>query len=227
MQPYFFPYIGYFQLINTVDKFVFYDDVNFIKGGFVNRNSILLGNKSLRINVMLKKASSFKKINEITINNQINWQKKLLKQISQSYSKAPQFDVIYNLIEKIILNKEECLSGFLKQGIVQVCNYLDIETEIINSSKIYENKELKGKERIFDICKQERSSHYFNAIGGIALYDKQEFLNESIKLDFLKTGEIKYAQFANTFVPNLSIIDVLMFNSKVDVQKMLLNYKLS
>lgn len=226
MQPYFFPYIGYFQLINAVETFVIYDDVNFIKGGYINKNNILAQNNSLRINILLNKASSFKKINEITINNQIDWRKKIMKQILQSYSKAPNFRQVNQLIVKILYKDKENLSDFLTCSLDIICNFIGIETQIVSTSTIYNNQELNRNERIFDICNKEKSFHYINAQGGRDLYNKEDFKKKNIDLDFLQTKPIVYSQFKNDFVPNLSIIDVMMFNNKEEIRKMLNRYEL-
>lgn len=227
MQPYFFPYIGYFQLINAVDKFVIYDDVNFIKGGYINRNNIISQGTSLRINVLLRKASSFKKINEIDINNQLDWRKKLVKQIFQSYSKAPHFNEVNRLLDQIINKDIINIAEFLSYSIKAICEFIGIDTAIVSTSTIYNNQELERKDRIIDICNKENSFHYINALGGKELYSKEEFIKENVKLEFIQTKPLMYKQFKYEFVPNLSIIDVLMFNTKDEVKKMLNQYKLT
>ena len=228
MQPYLFPYIGYFQLINAVEKFIIYDDVNFIKQGWINRNNILANGRKYLFLLPIEKISSFKKINETKINlNIYNKSKiKLLKTIEQSYRKAPFYKNTMPLIEKTFELDSKYISDFAKKSITEVCNYLEIKTEIIKSSEIYNNENLKSVSRVIDICKKENAAGYINPIGGQELYNKQEFKEENIKLNFLKTKELKYPQFKNTFVPNLSIIDILMLNSKKEVRNMLLKYEL-
>ncbi len=227
MQPYFFPYIGYYQLINAVDKFVVYDDVNFIARGYINRNFICdqNGNKQY-INILLNKASRNKQIKEIEQNNALNWQPKLLKQITQVYKKAPHFSTVFPWIEEIINYSELNLSVFLFNSIQKICDFLQIDTHIIGSSVGYENRELDRADRLIDICKKEEATHYINSMGGKALYDKAFFRQHDIQLDFFKTDITAYKQFSNTFVPNLSIIDVMMFNSVEEIKLMLDKYKL-
>jgi len=223
MQPYFFPYIGYFQLINAVNQFIIYDDVNYIKQGWINRNRILIDGKPSYITLPLSEASSFKKIIEIKI--KIN-PKKLLRTITQSYKKAPYFFNVFPLIEDILTFDEQNLAKFVSNSILKVSNYLDINTSFISSSEMQIGNELKGKDRVIFLCNLLNANYYYNTIGGIDLYSKEEFSTHGIKLSFIKTKEITYKQFDDTFVPNLSIIDVMMFNSKDEIKKMLNEYEL-
>jgi len=228
MQPYLFPYIGYFQLINAVDKFVFYDDVNYIKQGWINRNYILANNQKYLFSIPIEKISSYKKINEVKINSFIfeKTKKKLLKTIEQSYKKAPFFKQTYNIFVTILNSNDKFISNYARNSVIKISEYLKINTEIINTSKIYNNDYLKSSERIFDICKQENANWYINPIGGKELYSIKEFNKRKIYLNFLETSNIKYNQVSNQFIPFLSIIDVMMFNSPEEIKKMLENYTL-
>ncbi|MCF6185623.1 MAG: WbqC family protein [Bacteroidales bacterium] len=228
MQPYLFPYIGYFQLINAVDKFIFYDDVNFIKQGWINRNNILVVGNKYVFSLPIEQISSFKKINETKINLNIykKSKQKLLKTIQQSYKKAPFYEDVMILIENVLNFESKYISDFAKQSIIGVCTFLEIKTEIIKSSEIYNNDNLKSVNRVIDICKKEVATHYLNPIGGIELYNKQKFKEQNLELNFLKSKEVIYKQFNNLFIPNLSIIDVMMFNSKDEIKQMLLEYEL-
>ena len=225
MQPYFFPYIGYWQLINAVDVFVLYDDVNFIKNGWINRNNILLNSKSHLITLPLLKSSSFIPINKIYVTDNIKVKEKILRTIEAAYKKAPYFDIIYPHIENI-LRSNGTISDIVLNSINWLKDYLKIETKIILSSDIPKDMNLKAEEKVICIVQKLNGTRYINAIGGQELYDKENFNNNGIKLNFIKTGEIKYKQFNNEFIPNLSIIDVLMFNSPSEVKEMLNNYSL-
>jgi hypothetical protein len=226
MQPYIFPYIGYFQLIKAVDKFVLYDDVNFINKGWINRNRILSNGKDLLFTIPLKDASQNKLINEIDVNWDENWKSKFLKTIEQSYKKAPFYAQILQIIHEIINLNENQFSKVIELNLRLICEYLEIRTEIISSSGIYQNTDKKAQERILDICKQEKASHYINPIGGIELYDKEAFAKQNMQMNFIKTLPIEYKQFKNEFVPWLSMIDVLMFNSKEEINKLLNRFEL-
>ncbi len=211
MQPYFFPYIGYFQLIAAVDKFVIYDDVSFINKGWINRNNILINGKAGLIIVPLNGASQNKLIKDIAPVSEKKWRNTLLKTIEQNYKKAPMYNSVYSLLQQLINDDAETISELNYKGIKVVCDYLNISTTLIPSSDVYGNSNLKGQFRILDICTIEKADHYINPIGGIELYDSKLFNENKIKLSFIKSSAISYAQFNNVFAPNLSIIDVLMF----------------
>jgi len=223
MQPYLFPYIGYFQLIKAVDTFVIYDDVNFIKQGWINRNRILLNGRDFMFNIMLKGASSFKKINEIDVrdNNQ-----KLITTIEQSYRKAPYFSEAYPVISNILLNKEPNLARYLSNSLSVIIEYLGIQVSILISSKIEKDASLKGDDKVINICNQLKATNYINAIGGQELYSKKKFSENGLILNFIRTKPIVYKQFKDPFIPWLSIIDVMMFNSPKAINEMLNKYEL-
>lgn len=229
MQPYIFPYIGYFQLIAAVDKLVIYDDVNFIKGGWINRNNVLLNKKNILFTVPLDKPSSSSLINETKINLKFYniWRIKFLRSIEQSYKKAHWFNDVYPLIENILDNQEDYLiSKLAVRSIKKVCEYLGIQTEITETSEVYNNKRFTGRERVLDICRIEKAVQYINPIGGMKLYSKEIFNENGVMLNFIKAKPITYMQFDNEFQPWLSIIDVLMFNSIEDIKEMLNQYEL-
>ena len=218
MQPYLFPYIGYWQLIDAVDIFVIYDDVNFIKQGYINRNNILQKQKSHLFTLELIGASPNKKINDIKIGGNSN---KLLRTIKQNYSKAPFYKDVSPVLEDILNNEEKELSKFLGFSLVKIAKYLNIDTKFLYSSDIKNDKTFKAQDRLIEMSRILNATGYINSIGGIELYDKEVFSQNDINLSFLKSHEISYKQFNNEFVPNLSIVDILMFNSKDNIKNML------
>jgi len=224
MQPYFFPYIGYWQLLNATDVFVIYDDVNYIKQGYINRNSILIDGNSKRITLEVIGASSNKLINEVQVGNNT---KKLLKGIEQAYKKSPEYEDSYTVIKSILEYPEKNIAKFIGHSLQSIADFLSIDTTVIYSSELEKNNNLRGQEKVIDICRHLKASEYINAIGGKELYDKETFLKSGIELRFLETGIINYKQFNNNFVPTLSIIDIMMFNTKNDIKKILNNYKLA
>lgn len=224
MQPYFFPYIGYFQLIGAVDKFVVYDDVAFINKGWINRNNILVNAKATLFSLPLKNASQNRSINEIEISNETNWKNKLLKTIEFSYKKAPRFNQVFPLIADVIQSEKEYISQLALLSIQAVVNYLQLSTDFVCTSAVYNNTHLKAQQRILDICQKEKAEFYINPIGGKEIYSSELFEKSGIEIGFLKTIEHSYPQFANPFVPNLSIVDVLMFNSIDQAQQLLKEY---
>lgn len=225
MQPYFFPYLGYWQLINAVDRYVVYDDVNFIKGGWISRNNILLNGKKHMITMPLCSPSSNKRINEIEITKDRIAINKGIKTIKAAYLKAPYYEIVMPVIEKLI-NNANTIAILNYNSIVEIGKYLDFKTEILLSSKIEKNNELRGTEKVLQINKILGADTYYNAIGGQDLYSKKEFFKEGLNLNFLKMNDIQYKQYNNEFVPSLSIIDVLMFNSVEKIHEMLQEYTL-
>ena len=223
MQPYFFPYIGYWQLLNAVDTFVIYDDVNFIKKGYINRNLILNAGHEQRITLELIGVSQNKLIKEIKVGNN---SRKLLKTIEMAYKKAPYFETEFIVIKDILAQKERNLAKFLGDSINKISSYLEINTKIIYSSDLEKDDNLKAQDKILDICQRLESSHYINAIGGQELYSKEAFRSKNLDLNFVQTELTEYKQFKNEFVPYLSIIDIMMFNSKKEIQNMLNDYKI-
>lgn len=224
MQPYFFPYIGYFQLVNAVDKFIFYDDVNYINRGWINRNRILINKKAQYITVYQKAASQNKLINEIEIFDNRNIIKKT---IQNSYNKAPNFKNVWALVEDVLEFKTNSISELAAYSVVQTCNYLGIDSKFEFSSKVYmQTSGIKSESRLIEICKINNATDYINPIGGVKLYDKNKFLVNGINLSFLKTDSIVYKQFGGDFIENLSIIDVLMFNDTRNVALFLDSYDL-
>ena len=217
MQPYFFPYIGYWQLINAVDKYVIYDDVNYIKGGWINRNRILINDKPSFINLKMNGSSPNKLIKEIHVSNDNRWKNKLLKSIELSYRKAPFFEMSFPIIEEIINHDEVNLSLYLENLIKRIAEYLEMNTEFVLSSNIEKDNSLKGQDKVIEICKSLGAKEYYNAIGGVELYSAENFNSYGIELRFLRTEYIEYKQFKNDFSPYLSIIDVMMFNSKEEI----------
>lgn len=227
MQPYFFPYIGYFQLIKEVNKFIFYDDVNYITGGWIKRNRILINGEAKYLSVPCKKVSRNRLINEIEHSLSERDKNKLLRKLRFAYSNAPYFDDFFPIVEEVFHTETELICEISIESIKRITNYLELECIFQKSSEKYDNQELDTADRLIDICKIEQVHHYVNPIGGIELYNKQYFLEHKIKIDFLKPEIIEYEQFDNVFVPGLSIIDVLMFNSVKDFKnKLLMNYKL-
>jgi hypothetical protein len=226
MQPYLFPYIGYFHLIKAVDEFVIFDDVNFIKKGWINRNNILLNNAAYMWTLPLISASQNKLINEIEILSDEKEISKLLKLFKSAYSKAKNFDEVYGLIENIFSYENKNLAKFIGNSLQKICEYLEIKTKFTYSSDVKKDSALKGGDKIIAVCKSQNSSRYFNAIGGMELYSKDEFKKDGVDLFFVKSKPVQYKQFSNDFVPWLSIIDVMMFCDKAEIQNMLNSYEI-
>ncbi|AZK60962.1 WbqC family protein [Pectobacterium versatile] len=223
MQPYFFPYLGYWQLINSVDIFIVYDDVTYIKGGWINRNQFLMNHEKKLFSISLNGSSSYKLINEIEIKDDFV---KFLKMIKTNYSKAPFFKNTLSLIEDIVSYENKNLAYFLQNSIVSILKYLAIDKPVILSSNIDNDKSLSGQSKILDICNTLNADTYINSIGGQNLYSRDDFQKENKSLFFIEPCPHSYSQFNDGFVSDLSILDILMFNSIDDTKKLLTNYKL-
>jgi hypothetical protein len=220
MQPYFLPYIGYWQLINAV-----YDNIQYTKKGWFNRNRFLQNGEDVLFTIPLKKDSDYLDVKDRYISSDFS-KDKLINQLKGAYSKAPHSAQVLPIIEEILNYDNDNLFEYILNSIKRVCLYLDIETKIIISSEVSINHSLKAENKVIAICKAEDASTYINPIGGVELYDKEEFKSNEIDLKFLKSNNVEYQQFDHQFVPWLSIADVMMFNDKEEIKKFLESYEL-
>ena len=225
MQPYFFPYIGYWQLINAVDRFVIYDDVNYIKSGWINRNRMLINGEARYFTAPLNRLSSNKSIKDTELQDSMIWRNKLIRMLEVAYGRAPYFEDVYPFLAELLKNKENNLALYLIEIIKKLVQRYKISTDLIVGSQAYNNKNLSGQQRIIDICSQEGANVYINSQGGMDLYDINIFRDSSIELKFIRPKKNIYQQLGSTFVPNLSIIDIMMFNSPEEIRSMLCQFE--
>jgi len=226
MQPYFFPYIGYFQLIAAVDTFIVYDNIKYTKKGWINRNRMLQSGKDVMFSLPLKSDSDYLDVCERELAADFN-RDKLLNQFNGAYRRAPYFTQTFPLVEQIMRYEDTNLFRFLHHSIVKTCEHLGIATEIRISSGFAINHDLKNQDKVLALCEATGASTYVNAIGGIELYSKETFQKKGIELKFIKSLPFEYPQFDNEFVPWLSIIDVMMFNPLDTIQTCIsTNYEL-
>lgn len=211
MQSYFFPYIGYFQLISSVDLFIVYDDIKYTKKGWINRNRILQNGKDIMFSLPLKSDSDFLGVRDRVLAADFN-PDKVLNQLSGAYKCAPYFTQTFPLIEEILRYKDRNLFKFIYYSILKVCGHLGITTEIRISSDVDICHSLKNQDKVIALCEAVGATSYINAIGGIELYSKDDFTARNLELKFIRSKKFEYAQFDNEFVPWLSMIDVMMFN---------------
>ena len=226
MQPYFMPYVGYFQLMHAVDRFVLFDDVAYINKGWINRNRICVAGQPHAFTVPLAAASQNRTICEHLLFDDGKWKPKLLATIKANYRGAVNYAEAYALIEKIVLHPAQGISEYVAYSLNQVCAYLEITTAIVPTSGVYANQQMKAQERILDICRQENAGVYVNSIGGQHLYQAEAFSSQNVKLRFLQSQTEPYQQSGTQFHANLSIIDVLMHNSQSASKNMLNQYTL-
>lgn len=224
MQPYFLPYIGYWQLLNSVDVFVVYDDIQFTKKGWINKNQFLLNGKATIFSLPLKSASNYLDVREREISDTFSLEsKKMIRRVENAYRKAPFFNEGFDLICSVLEHPEKNLFSFILNSIEVLKNRMSIKAEIIVSSELKIPRSLKGQDRVIATCKKLGAIEYVNPIGGLKLYSNQDFDSEGITLLFQKTCNLQYPQFSHTFVPNLSILDVIMFLGFEDTKSILPN----
>ncbi len=223
-QPYFIPYIGYWQLIDSVDTFAIADNYNFIKGGWINRNRILEGNTVRYFNISVDHASQ----NRYICDHKIKPIEKDVKirQLDNFYSKAPYRKEGVKLMDQILSFEGDDLADFLYQSIQMICDYLKIETKIVRTSDYDQDPTFRFTDRIYDYCRQMGADTYHNLIGGQSIYSYEEFAAHGLKLAFVESIPVPYPQSCEKFEFGLSIIDVIMQNSVEEIQHMLKSYKL-
>lgn len=222
MQPYFLPYIGYFQLIGSADLFIVYDNIKYTKKGWINRNRMLLNENDVIFSLPLKKGSDCLDVIEREISPDFN-REKLLNQIAGAYRKAPCFSTAFPVMEQIINNSEPNLFRLIHSTICSLCQHFGLKTKILISSEIKIDHTLKGQDKVLALSAAVGATTYINAIGGLELYDKRTFYQYGIELKFIKSKPFVYQQFSNEFIPWLSIMDVMMFNPLGAIQECISN----
>lgn len=213
MQPYFLPYIGYFQLMAAVDVFILYDNIKYTKQGWINRNRMLLNGADVTFSLPLKQASDSLDVIERELSTDFD-PDKLLNRFKGAYARAPYFGQTIALLERIVHHHEHNLFRYLHHSLACLCEHLDIATEIRVSSEIPINHALKGQDKVLALCRAVGADIYVNAIGGTDLYAKPDFCAQHVELRFLRSRLVEYPQLGAPFVPWLSIVDVLMFNPR-------------
>lgn len=211
MQPYFLPYIGYFQLIAAVDVFVVYDNIKYSKKGWINRNRMLLNGLDAMFSLPLKKASDSLDVVQRELAADFD-RAKLLNQFKGAYGRAPFFAETFPLLERIVRFDNANLFHYIHHSLVCTCRHLGIGTEIRASSNVDIDHNLKGQDKVLALCQALGADTYINAIGGTTLYAREDFSAYDIELQFIKAKAFAYPQFGAPFVPWLSVVDVLMFN---------------
>lgn len=212
MQPYFFPYLGYFQLINAVDLFIVYDNIKYTKRGWINRNRILQHGRETLLSLPLRSDSDSLHIRDRQIAADFQADK-LLNKIEDSYRRAPHFLRAFPVLEAVLRYQDRNLFRFLHHSILQTCAFLKLGTRIAVSSHIPISPQLKGEDKVIALCEQSRAGVYVNAIGGTGLYSRQRFQDRGMELRFIRSAPFEYQQFGGQFVAGLSVIDAMMFNS--------------
>jgi hypothetical protein len=227
MQPYLFPYLGYFQLINAADIFVLGDDLQYTKESWINRNRILSGSEPKLISFPLRKDHFNARINERVFSPDFAQEKeRLLRVIANAYCKAPQRKQVMALLEEIFKSDEMNMAKFAESSLKSICEYLGIRTPMVTASSLGLERDIDKQDRVIATARMFESSICINPIGGVELYDPSYFHDHHITLKFHRMHEISYSQGKHPFVPSLSIIDVIMFNDISAVRDMLTQFSL-
>ena len=224
MQPYLFPYLGYYQLAAAVDKFIFLDDVNFIKAGWINRNRFYSTQGPVYFTVPLIKASQNRLICEIQIQPNDGWQEKILKGFVQTYKKAPHYEAVYPLFADLIKKDVPSIGDLAALSVRKVMEYLGLPFSWSYSS-YYQVADIKGAAKIINLCEQEKATHYLNPIGGTSLYSEMSFQARGMDLSFIRTNPISYSHLNGVNTEGLSILDVLLFNSIDETRDLLKRFQ--
>lgn len=214
------PYLGYFQLMAAVDKYVIFDDVNYIKRGWSARNNILVNGQKHLFNIAVEGGSQNNLYTQVKVIDDFS---RLRKTLEMAYKNAPYYNETMNILEQVFAYEDRRFNHFMRNSYSIILDYLGIETELLFSSDLSNNKDLKGKDKILDICLLLGANEYYNAIGGQELYNRQEFADNGIKLGFVEPMLLPYPQLSKEFISGLSIIDMLMMNSKEDAYKHISN----
>lgn len=220
MQPYLFPYLGYFQLLAATDAFVVYDNIQYTKRGWINRNQLLENGQAAKFTVPLASASDYLDIREREIAGDYS-PEKLIGRFTRAYRDAPYLEPTLPLLQDVLANPERNLFGFLHHALLRTAAHLELDADIRVSSTIPADHSLRGQERVVALCRELGATTYVNPIGGVELYSAQEFAAHGIELQFLRMLPLEYPQVSSPFVPSLSIIDVLVHNPLADVQRWL------
>ena len=217
MQPYFFPYIGYFQLIATVDLFIVYDNIKYTKKGWISRNRMLQNGEAVTFSLSLKRGSDYLNVGERELAADFD-RESLLNRIKSAYRRAPYFAQTFPLVEQVVRYEDTNLFRFLHHSIVRTSEHLRIATDVRISSDIAIDHGLRNQDKVLALCKAVGAGTYVNTIGGTDLYSKETFREKGFDLKFIRSKPFEYAQFGDAFVPWLSIVDVMMFNPLDDIR---------
>ena len=226
MQPYFFPYIGYFQLMFQSDISVFHDDVQYINGGWVNRNRILRNGLPCWLTLPVRNASSHLAINQRYYRLDPTDVVRVLRRLAGAYQKAPQFAAVFPVVEELMNFDDKNVAVFNVNLLERLARRLAIRTQFVSSSTMIKNESLTGQERVIDICRRLGATRYVNPIGGARLYQPDRFAAAGVELNFLEPVTPAYPQLGQLPVADLSIIDILMFNSGQSASRLLPLYRL-
>ena len=223
-QPYFLPYLPYWQLIHAADRFLIGDDYAYMVGGWIPRNRIRVQGRPQYLRVEVSDRSCHRLICDTFLAPGRREDK--LRTLEMAYHKAPFFADAFPVAERILRCEEPNLAVFLEYSIREVAAYLGITTPIGRTSDLPGNRLLKRENRIYDFCRRIGADTYVNAIGGRALYRGDAFARQGIRLQFLQTAYPSYPQGGGPFLRDLSVLDAMMCCSRERLHALLDDYTL-
>jgi hypothetical protein len=223
MQPYFFPYVGYFQLLHAVDRFVFLDDVQYIRRGWINRNRILVDGRETLITIPVQHGERSDRICDIALDSS-DWRRKRIELLRHAYARAPHFRAVLPIVAGVIEAPAATIADLARASVLRIVDLLSIPASIVASSRAYGNQDLRGEERIVDIARRESATIYVNLPGGRELYHRDVFARAGMELRFVQPRVPDYDQGGAAFVPRLSIIDLLMWTGIAGTRSLLEAY---
>jgi len=232
MQPYFMPYLGYFSLIKHTDRFILFDTVQFIRHGWIERNRILKQDGTWQyIQVPIIKPNGRDTIiKDVKINNDLDWENRIIAQLQHYKKKAPYYKETIELLTDVFSQRFDDIVTLNQVSLEKVCEYLGIKrsTEVFSKMGLDIEDATAPDEWALNICKAiPGADEYWNPIGGLSFFNRTKYENAGIKIYFQELVLTTYRQLGNEFEPGLSIIDVMMFNSPETINQMLDNYKLN
>ena len=222
MQPYFLPYLGYFQLIQNSNIFIVADEYQFTTRGWINRNRAILNNQISTFTIPVSAAG--KKINDKMIAD-MESTRSLKRRMIQSYKNSPNFADTVLLLDSIFSLNDVSLEVYIHNSIQHICKYLKIDTRILKLSELNYNRNLEGEDRVVSICKNLGATKYLNPEGGKNIYNGESFARAELELEFIEHKPIEYVQNFPGFTPRLSVVDsIFMLNSRITMEEHLKSF---
>lgn len=229
MQPYLFPYIGYYSLIKNTDYFIFFDTPQYIRKGWINRNRIIGGNKEpVYFGVPVEKCERETAIKDVKIADDKQWKDKILGQLTVYKKRAPYYNDVISLVKDVVSDESGSISELAIKSIVKSCEFmnLDLKSSVYSEMNLKDIKVKEPDEWALEITKELKYDTYVNPPGGKTFFDGDKYKEAGIKLEFLSQDLVAYNQRIHTFLPGLSMIDILMFCKPEEVMEMMESYKL-
>jgi hypothetical protein len=224
MQPFFFPYLGYFSLMKHTDNWIVFDDIRYSNQAWGNRNRILKHPEGWAwINVPVKDHKRETFYSNILIQNEINWKRKIINQFEYYKIHAPFYKDVLKIIQEVFSEDFSHLVDLNIHAMKKVCEYLKIDFKYTKFSEMNLgiNSVQHPGQWALEICKAIKSTNYVNPCEGHPIYDKKEYDDAGISLQFIINRVSPYDQKRAEFEARLSIIDVMMWNSVERVNELI------